>query len=111
MLAALAFVLQTTPATIPGAWEAGCTPDDLRLLSAAARDRLQGGDSALNARNPLAANKPSMRTRNYNGWLQVDPDEDGSRLTLYVATVHGDAPDPEVMGTLDAIRRLVEADV
>ena len=39
------------------------------------------------------------------------PDEDGSRLTLYVATVHGDAPDPEVMGTLDAIRRLVEADV
>ena len=47
----------------------------------------------------------------YHGWLQVDPDEDGSRLTLYVATVHGDAPDPEVMGTLDAIRRLVEADV
>jgi uncharacterized membrane protein len=47
----------------------------------------------------------------YNGWLQVDEDEDGSRLTLYVATVHGDAPDPEVMGTLDAIRRLVEADV
>jgi hypothetical protein len=25
--------------------------------------------------------------------------------------VHGDAPDPEVMGTLDAIRRLVEADI
>ncbi len=47
----------------------------------------------------------------YHGWLQVDPDEDGSRLTLFVATVHGDAPDPEVMGTLDAIRRLVEADV
>ena len=47
----------------------------------------------------------------YNGWLQVDEDEDGSRLTLYVATVHGDAADPEVMGTLDAIRRLVEADV
>jgi len=47
----------------------------------------------------------------YNGWIQVDEDEDGSRLTLYVATVRGDAPDPEVMGTLDAIRRLVEADV
>jgi len=26
-------------------------------------------------------------------------------------THHGDAPGPEVMGTLDAIRRLVEADV
>jgi carbon monoxide dehydrogenase subunit G len=47
----------------------------------------------------------------YHGWLQVDPDDEGSRLTLYVATVHGDAPDSEVMGTLDAIRRLVESDV
>ena len=48
----------------------------------------------------------------YHGWLQVEEDGEGtSRLTLFVATVHGDAPDPEVMGTLDAIRRLVEADV
>jgi carbon monoxide dehydrogenase subunit G len=47
----------------------------------------------------------------YHGWIQVDPDGEGSRLTLYVATARGDAPDPEVMGTLDAIRRLVEAEV
>jgi uncharacterized membrane protein len=47
---------------------------------------------------------------NYRGWIQVDGDEDGSRLTLFLATAHGDAPDSEVMGTLDAIRRLVEAD-
>jgi uncharacterized membrane protein len=48
----------------------------------------------------------------YNGWLQVDPEgESTSLLTLSIATVHGDAPDPEVMGTLDAIRRLVEADI
>ncbi len=46
----------------------------------------------------------------YRGWLQVSPDEDGSRLTLFLTTSHGDAPDNEVMGTLDAIRRLVEAD-
>jgi uncharacterized membrane protein len=46
----------------------------------------------------------------YRGWIQVDPDEHGSRLTLFLATAHGDAPDSEVMGTLDAIRRLVEAD-
>jgi uncharacterized protein YndB with AHSA1/START domain len=45
----------------------------------------------------------------YHGWLQVDPDGDGSRLTLFLATARGDAPDSEVMGTLDAIRRLVEA--
>lgn len=32
--------------------------------------RFQGGDSALNARNPIATTKPPMRTRNVNGWLQ-----------------------------------------
>lgn len=47
----------------------------------------------------------------YRGWIQVSPERDGSRLTLFLATVQGDAPDSEVMGTLDAIRRLVEADV
>ncbi len=41
--------------------------------------------------------------------MQVDADGDGSRLTLFLATTaQGDAPDTEVMGTLDAIRRLVE---
>ncbi len=47
----------------------------------------------------------------YHGWMQVDGDGDGSRLTLFLATARGDAPDSEVMGTLDAIRRLVEARV
>ncbi len=47
----------------------------------------------------------------YHGWIQADPDGEGSRLTLFLATVHGDASDHEVMGTLDAIRRLVESRV
>ena len=47
----------------------------------------------------------------YHGWLQVNPEGEGSRLTLFLATAHGDAPDSDVMGTLDAIRRLVEADL
>jgi Polyketide cyclase / dehydrase and lipid transport len=47
----------------------------------------------------------------YHGWMQVDADGEGSRLTLFLATAHGDAPDSEVMGTLDAIRRLVERTV
>ena len=47
----------------------------------------------------------------YHGWLQVNSEGDGSRLTLFLATAHGDAPDSDVMGTLDAIRRLVEADL
>jgi Polyketide cyclase / dehydrase and lipid transport len=47
----------------------------------------------------------------YRGSIQVSPERDGSRLRLRLSTAHGDAPDSEVMGTLDAIRRLVEADV
>jgi hypothetical protein len=46
----------------------------------------------------------------YRGRLEVSPDGDGSRLTLFLATARGGAPDSEVMGTLDAIRRLVEAE-
>lgn len=45
----------------------------------------------------------------YRGWMQVAPEAEGARLTLFLVTAHGDAPDGEVMGTLDAIRRLVEA--
>lgn len=47
----------------------------------------------------------------YNGSIQVRQEGTGSRLTLKLATAHGDASDSDVMGTLDAIRRLVEADV
>jgi uncharacterized protein YndB with AHSA1/START domain len=47
----------------------------------------------------------------YHGWLQVNSEGNGSRLTLFLATARGDAPDSDVMGTLDAIRRLVEADL
>jgi uncharacterized protein YndB with AHSA1/START domain len=47
----------------------------------------------------------------YRGWIQVSPEREGSRLTLFLSTSRGDARDSEVMGTLDAIRRLVEADV
>lgn len=45
----------------------------------------------------------------YEGWLQVDPDGDGSKLTLHLHTVHAPDTDRDVAGTLDAIRRLVES--
>jgi carbon monoxide dehydrogenase subunit G len=47
----------------------------------------------------------------YSGYLQVDADGEASLLRLALKTSRGDASDAEVMGTLDAIRRLVEADV
>ena len=47
----------------------------------------------------------------YNGWMKVDPDGDGSRLTLFLETRHGTERDHDISATLDAIRMLVEAEV
>lgn len=47
----------------------------------------------------------------YRGWMQVDADGDGSRLTLFLDTPHPSASDHDVAATLDAIRMLVESQV
>jgi carbon monoxide dehydrogenase subunit G len=47
----------------------------------------------------------------YRGWMQVDADGDGSRLTLFLDTPHPSASDQDVAATLDAIRMLVESKV
>jgi carbon monoxide dehydrogenase subunit G len=47
----------------------------------------------------------------YRGWMQVDEDGDGSRLTLFLDTPHAGATDHDVAATLDAIRMLVESQV
>lgn len=47
----------------------------------------------------------------YRGWMRVEPDGDGSRLTLYLNTLHGTERDHDVSATLDAIRMLVESEL
>jgi hypothetical protein len=47
----------------------------------------------------------------YHGWMQVDEDGDGSRLTLFLDTPHPSVSDHDVAATLDAIRMLVESRV
>ena len=47
----------------------------------------------------------------YRGWMKVDADGDGSRLTLFLDSPHGAASDHDVSATLDAIRMLVESEV
>jgi uncharacterized membrane protein len=47
----------------------------------------------------------------YHGWMKVDPDGEGSRLTLFLDTRHGAERDHDVAATLDAVRMLVEAEV
>ena len=43
--------------------------------------------------------------------MKVEPDGDGSRLTLFLNTPHGTERDHDVSATLDAIRMLVEAEL
>ena len=47
----------------------------------------------------------------YRGWMKVDPDGEGSRLTLFLDTRHGSERDHDISATLDAIRMLVESEV
>ena len=47
----------------------------------------------------------------YHGWMKVDGDDDGSRLTLFLETKHSGEREHDVTSTLDAIRMLVEAEV
>ena len=47
----------------------------------------------------------------YHGWMKVDPDGNGSRLTLFLKTTHDAERDHDIAATLDAIRMLVEAKV
>jgi hypothetical protein len=47
----------------------------------------------------------------YHGWMKVDPDGNGSRLTLFLETRHGSERDHDISATLDAIRMLVEAEL
>ncbi len=47
----------------------------------------------------------------YRGSIEIKPEGEGSVLSLHLATVHADIAESDVIGTLDAVRRLVEADV
>jgi hypothetical protein len=42
----------------------------------------------------------------YHGWMQVDPDGVGSRLTLHLTTAHADDIKQYVAGTFDSIRKM-----
>jgi hypothetical protein len=72
--------------------------------------RTQRGDAYFRTDEP--ARKIEWGTDSgYHGWLAIEPDDDGSMLTLGLHTTHVEHADQDVAGTLDAIRRLVEAQV
>ena len=47
----------------------------------------------------------------YHGWMRVDADGGGSRVTLFLDTRHGSERDHDIAATLEAIRMLVESEL
>jgi uncharacterized protein YndB with AHSA1/START domain len=84
--------------------------DDRVEVEARYDGRSQRGDAYFRADD--AGRKVEWGTeRGYRGWLAVEADDDGSMLTLGLHTTHVEHADHDVAATLDAIRRLVEAEV
>ena len=70
----------------------------------------QHGEASFHA-NPDERRIEWSAPSGYHGWMQVDPDGEGSRLTLFLDTPHAAASDNDIAATLDAIRMLVESQV
>lgn len=109
VFAALADV-SNLPHYVPQVTKARSTDGDMVAIEARYGGHTQQGEGWFRADATQRRIEWGVTTGTYRGWLQVDPDEEGSRLTLFLATPH-EVSDSDVMGTLDAIRRLVEAEV
>ena len=98
------------PRFVPQMTAARAAGGDRVEVDARYHGREQHGEAAFRAdaeRRRIEWGSPS----GYHGWMEVAPDGDGSRLTLFLNTVHGSESDHDVAATLDAIRMLVEAQV
>ena len=102
--------LDNLPRYVPQVTAAARGEGDKVSVQARYEGHTQQGEAWFRVDEPARRVEWGSEDSAYRGWMQVSPDEDGSRLTLFLSTSRGDAPDSEVMGTLDAIRRLVEAD-
>jgi uncharacterized protein YndB with AHSA1/START domain len=109
VFAALADV-ENLPRYVPQVTAAQRTDGDKVTVQARYEGHTQQGEAWFRTDEATGRIEWGAPGGDYHGWLQVSPEAEGSRLTLFLATTRGDAPDSEVMGTLDAIRRLVEAD-
>ncbi len=102
--------LENLPRYVPQVTAAVRGEGDTVSVEARYEGHTQQGEGWFRVDEPSRRVEWGSAASGYRGWMQVSADEAGSRLTLFLSTSHGDAPDSEVMGTLDAIRRLVEAD-
>jgi carbon monoxide dehydrogenase subunit G len=98
------------PAYVPQMTAARESGDGKVAIEARYEGREQHGEAAFQ-RDDAARRIEWSAGSGYHGWMQVDEDGDGSRLTLFLDTPHPSASDHDVAATLDAIRMLVESTV
>ncbi|MBI5104392.1 MAG: SRPBCC family protein [Solirubrobacterales bacterium] len=90
-----------------GARDAG---DGKVAVDARYEGREQHGEASFSA-DPAERRIEWGAPSGYRGWMKVDGDGEGSRLTLFLETHSSHERDSDVASTLDAIRMLVEAEV
>lgn len=98
------------PKFVPQMTAARPAADGKVEIDARYEGREQHGEATFEAdagKKRIAWSSPS----GYQGWMRVDPDGDGSRLTLFLETKHSSEREHDVSATLDAIRMLVESEV
>ena len=98
------------PRFVPQMTAARPSGDDRVEIDARYEGREQHGEASFRANDGERKIEWSAAS-GYYGWMQVDADGEGSRLTLFLHTEHGSERDHDVAGTLDAIRMLVESEV
>ena len=98
------------PRFVPQMTAARPTGDDRVEIHARYEGREQHGEATFHADEGERRIEWSVPS-GYHGWMKVDPDDGGSRLTLFLDTRHGAERDHDIAATLDAIRMLVESEV
>jgi hypothetical protein len=98
------------PKFVPQMTGARAAGGDRVEVDARYEGREQHGEAAFHA-DASARRIEWSAPSGYRGWMKVDPDGDGSRLTLFLETKHSSERDHDVAATLDAIRMLVESQV
>lgn len=102
--------VRNLPRFVPQMTAARPSGGDRVEIDARYEGREQHGDASFRAddgERKIEWSAPS----GYHGWMKVEPDGDGSRLTLFLHTLHGTERDHDVSATLDAIRMLVESEI
>ena len=102
--------VRNLPRFVPQMTAARPTDGDRVEIDARYEGREQHGEASFQA-DPVERRIEWSAPSGYHGWMSVAEDGDGSRITLFLNTLHGTERDHDVAATLDAIRMLVESEV